>query len=820
MTRLDRPANAYVFALSAVVSVAWSATAHAWGPAMHVREAERTLQILQEVDDSWQQLVDSDPLARQYLRLGAISPDFQHGSTALDFGHSKALSYHLLDAAPDDRADLKLFALGHLIHLAGDATAEVFVSPWVWAAHPLGLYDLFVGGDGRAGESETIMEGFSEITLGTWDPVIDVLYDFYLEGEDARARMDDILGWYCEQGRAFTDGDNDCDQVRIEILDKLATADDLLGALPRDEAKAYFADLLNKPPDELLWLFTGGLLQSLIGSTLDGSEHQPWEVRRFAEDFGDEQWWGFYEESFEDMAGSFSRDHLQTRNSAWPEWNAGGLAGGNHQSVMLMAPDSYAYGKGLIVDQLRWTDDAGADVDAVPADAATGRYAAELRFFSALPVAGTVRAVVRKDRPGFAATADEVLGEATLQIDIDPLAYTTVERSILTVPFDADPEQAVGFYVELTLDDEARPWFTSSWDQLWGIEEAPLFWRMYRDNFGTYHRFPGSLPLAAPAVETGALLVAVRYDVADLAIPDAQVSVDGGDPVQVGGNGVAAFDQLPPGSRNITVTFAGLDETAHATAEVTAGGQTWADLTLGATPRVSAPAWATDSCVPLTWDPVLVGRPLATALWARLAGEEEWTELPVVDEPTLCDRSETGVADGAKAQVELRIEFGADRSPEVAKSDEVAFDSSPPELPAPVVSVTCDGVTVDISPSEPHSGIAELGWTVGATDDGAWTALDAAQTSFSFDPSPTAERLLTVRAVNGAGLQTIVEAPVPPAQACADSELGDGGGDEPPQPSAEEFLGGGEAPTATGPGCAVGTGLSEGFVERWGLLRR
>ncbi len=162
-----RATNSPLTLIIAAALAVFPATAGAWGPAMHVREAERTLQVLREVDDQWDILVQSDPLARQYLRLGAISPDFQHGSAELTFGHSKALSYHLLESAPDDRADLKLFALGHLIHLAGDATAEAFVSPWVWAAHPLGMYDLFVGGDGQVGESETIMEGFSEITLGS-----------------------------------------------------------------------------------------------------------------------------------------------------------------------------------------------------------------------------------------------------------------------------------------------------------------------------------------------------------------------------------------------------------------------------------------------------------------------------------------------------------------------------------------------------------------------------------------------------------------------------------------------------------------------------
>ncbi len=810
-----RATNSPLTLIIAAALAVFPATAGAWGPAMHVREAERTLQVLREVDDQWDILVQSDPLARQYLRLGAISPDFQHGSAELTFGHSKALSYHLLESAPDDRADLKLFALGHLIHLAGDATAEAFVSPWVWAAHPLGMYDLFVGGDGQVGESETIMEGFSEITLGSWDPVIDVLYDFHLEGEEAQARMDAILEWYCEQGKALTGGDNDCDQVRAEVVDKLATANEILGALGREEAKVFFGDILNKPPDELVWLFTGGLLQSLIGSELNASAHQPWEVRRFLHDvFGDEEWWGFYDESFESMAANFTRDHLATRNTGWPAWNAGALGGGNHQSVMLHLPETYAYGEGLIVDDLHWTDSDGDPVTAIPAGDGAGRYAAQIRLFATLPIAGAVHAVVRKDRPGFAATDDEVIGEATLQIDIDPLTYTTTARSVITVEFDAQPDDALGFYVELTLNDEPRPWFTSSWDQLWSIEEAPLFWQMYRNNFGTYQRFPGSLPYAEPAVGTGALFVAVRYDVADLALPDARVTVDGGEPVRVGSNGVAVFDALPPGQHQAEATFPGVDGTATLSVEVTAGGEAWVDLDLGGPPVVSAPAWATTGCVPLTWDPVMVGWPLATALWARLAGDEEWTDLAVLEEPALC----VEVPDGEKVSVELRIEFGEGRSPEIAKTGEVAFDASPPELGDLDVSHNCGATAVGVSVAETHSELTGLQWQLG---DGEWNDLTLDANSFGFGTPHTAERRLTVKATNSAGLEASVEAMVRGPAGCGDPAPApdETDGDGPPDPvtPADPPTDVEGAKISGGGGCA--TVLPTALVA-WGPIRR
>jgi hypothetical protein len=759
---------------------------------MHVREAERTLELLRKTDDQWDQLVASDPLAIQYLRLGAISPDFQHGSTELNFGHSKALSYHLLENAPADRPDLRLFALGHLIHLAGDATAEVFVSPWVWAAHPLGVYDLFVGGDNSRGESETIMEGFSEITLGSWDPVVDVLYDFYLEGEEARGRMDAILEWYCEQGKAQTGGDNDCQQVRLEIFEKLDTANELLGTLTRDEGKAFFHNLMNRPPDDLIWLFTGGLLQSLIGSSLDPSAHAPWEVRRFKDGiFGDEQWWEFYEESFADMAPAFTRDHLETQNTSWPEYNGGALAGGNHQSVMQFLPERYSYGEGLIVDQLLWLGSDGQPVDKVTVDGGTSRHSAQVRFFGTLPVAGTVRGVVRKDRPGFLATDDEVLGEATLEVDIRPNSYTTEGRSMLTIEFDAHPDEALGYYVELLLDDEPLPWFTSSWDALWSIEEAPLFWGLYRDNFGTYDRFPGSLRYAGTEVATGALFVTLRYDVADLAVPDAEVSVDGSEPVRVGGNGLVAFDRLDPGARNVTVTFPGL-EPIHATAEVVAAAEVWLDLTLGALPQVSAPKWSSDGCVPLAWDPVVVGGPLATALFARLTGTEEWTELPVIDDPALCVEA----SDGDKFAVEVLIEFGDDHSPEIAKTEEVSFDSSAPELAVPTVSMDCNTVTVDFSPAEPHSGMAELRFRLGADE---WTTLAAEATSLSFESLDTEERTLTISVINGAGLETLEEITIERAPACTDGETE---GADPP-PTAEDMMDGKTTTAGRATGCAL-----------------
>ena len=243
MARSAHPASLLVAASLLLVA---GPAARGFGPGVHGREAARMMELLAAGDASWAELMETTPLAGSHLHLGAISPDFEYMTSSLPALHGKALSYHLLDAAADQPAGFRLFALGHLAHNASDASSEGFVTPTLFAGAPVGVFDLFAG-QAPHKESEGIVEAFGDLLLGDWHSVVDVLFDVWVDGPEAQARLAEIFGWYCETSAAHLGKAVDCATAYAELGDMLGMAEGILGLMDREEAKEFVDDLLALP---------------------------------------------------------------------------------------------------------------------------------------------------------------------------------------------------------------------------------------------------------------------------------------------------------------------------------------------------------------------------------------------------------------------------------------------------------------------------------------------------------------------------------------------------------------------------------------------
>jgi len=746
----------------------------ACGPGVHILEASRALELLAAGDPVWAERA-AVPRANSYLWLGSISPDFEWPLAALGFGHGGSLGLHLLDLAEaEGSAERALFALGHVAHMASDPACEMFHTPTFFASEPLGLFDLMEASEGEnaRAEAEGIVEGLGDLVLGDWIGLVDTLYDFWLEGDEAKARAAEIVGWYCRMGAERTGRATDCDAVWTQLSELLGKADELLGGNSRDEAKGFMQALVGGDIDRLVTFYTTGLLE-LLGSS--GGEKQPWYERELARMLDsalvDPAFWSQYD-GLAGLGPQWTFDRVTGRLAdAWPGWEPKAMICGNVQSVMRALPEDGVV-PGLIVDDLRWTDAEGHHVWEVRPEQEGAALQAHVRFYSSLPFEGRIRAVVRKDGPGLDATGDEVLGDAGVTVEIDPLEYATTARTQLTIPFDADPEEALGYYVELYASDGELPWFTTSWDRLWTVGSLDLDGPAYRDHFGTYGHWPPSLPRTEVDVPSSELMVKVFVAPAGRRLAQAEV-VAGEEVVVTGDNGLAVFGGLAAGGQQVHALASGYFNAEPATVDLAARSMGRLDVPLHAiVDALPDSRWLDGSgCVGIRWDPEPLDGQAAHVLASACDAEGEACGSPI-------DVGVTGAAlvcgpkrleDGAEVVWKLQAEYEDGSLGPQQKTEPVGKDTSPAALLEPTVETArvcgceaCDEVTVGAS--DPHSGVlAGLEWRF---DDEPWPGaggpLEAPRPERTWDIQPplsdegAVPQRLFLRVRNGAGLLTEV----------------------------------------------------------------
>lgn len=841
--RMGAPAGSVVALLVLVLALALPhARAAAHGPGAHLREADRTLELLSERDEAWASLADAE-MASSYLRLGSIAPDFQWISGALGFGHSKRLSYHLIDITEDMEPRFRLFALGHLAHILSDANAEMFLTPTAFGMVPIGLLNVFEGQEDLQAESETLCEGFGDMQFGDWLGVVDLIYDFYLDGEPAIERATEILLWYCEAGRSFHGLSTDCDRVLADILGALGTADDLLPA-SRVAGRRTIELLIG---GDVLNLFATGFLSFLLGTDATPSRIHDRELARVrASAMGERAFWvELYEEHFLDLAPRWTVDHLRTRSTDWPDWEARAIVAGNIQSLMQFVPE-YRVVPGLLVDEIHWRDVDGEILEEATSAMRGAEATVSARFYSTMRWSGEVRAVVRGDRPGLSRAEDPVLGEATFRLEIDPAEYTERPRDVLTVPFVVEPEDVLGFYLELTADDAHGPFFTTSVDRFWTIDALDLDDPIYLENLMTYGGFPQSLPVAGAEDPLGTIFVKVITGPAGFGFSGAAVGASVSAETRITGDGgIAVFDRVSPGPVEVWADAPTHEGRAAAAVEAVQGEHVWVQLVLARRPEVEGPAgWSTDArCVAYRWNEADFGGQAQTVR-VVLARESDGTVLHAESLPASARRVcvAEALADGERLVVSLTPEFDGDGEAFAVEGRSAPFgvDSSPPVVdvlatrwvePPPVCGPP-EGLELELRVEETHSQLEAVLWRTPQQQASEATVVEGAQmplpeggifTVLLADPAVRLERNVLIGASNTAGLQAFTSVSVgevPSWRRCAEGE--DPWGESPSPSSPGEATAGedddpGLSSTGSGGGCGC-AGASGPYGSGWALI--
>ena len=580
--------------LGVVLLVAVPDSARACGPGHHAREASRLLELLGEVQPDWAARAQL-PHGLACLHLGsALGPDFQWALGAyLGFGHDVTLSYQLLDLADQEDDDLhRLFALGHLAHMASDPACEQFLQPTLVSSAPVGVFDMWKGEGGNQGEQGSAQEAYGDLITGDWDALVDMLYDFHLDGDDAKARFREVFTWYCENGKTFTGGWADCPGAVAAFEGMLQKADQFLGGMTREKAHQFVHALLDKPLPQVADLYATGLMSSLTGGSADKTDIFDAEFARFrASPLTDPTYWALYDQQLADLGPRWGLErYLERLPDGWPGWEGNALVCGNVAGVMRFGPEAFDVQTGLIVDGVWWWDAPGHDVAQVTPDLEGASLTAHVRFYSSLPFTGTVTAIVRQDLPGADGPTEAVAGEASVDVAIDPTRYLHTPRTEVDVPFVVHlADGPVGFVLDLYAHDvDLRPSFTTSWDRIWtlGDPQLDLPMREYRASFGTCGFWPPSLPVA-PAEPQSApswLYVVARDAASGEPVPGAFVSVGQAAAGQTGGDGLAVFADLAPASYQLVVTADGHESPEPEVLTLGPAERRWLDVPLTATP--------------------------------------------------------------------------------------------------------------------------------------------------------------------------------------------------------------------------------------------
>ena len=770
------------FFIAVVAILLMSSPLRASGPGTHIFESDAVLDTLAAEDPEWAALADL-PYARAYLGFGAVSPDFRSACAEMDFGHQKSLSYHLLALAEEEKPEFRLFALGHLCHQGTDNAMEGLMVAAFFSSAPAEVFSLFGEYlDGR-GDSEAIVETMGDLIFGDWHGLVDMLFDMWFEDEAAKARSLEVFQWYCGVGAAYLGKDTDCALAQAQLEDKLAQAEGLIGLLDREAAHDLVDMLVSQPLEDIVDLAGSGLLTSLLAGEYEESPDFDAEIERLKDSpLTDPAFWDLYYD-LDHLGPAFTLAQLehQPPTGAWPVYDKEMVICGNIQTVMRHLPEDYAVVTGLSVDRVEWLGPDGEPVAAVTPDLVGETLTARVRFFSALPFAGTVTGVVRRDAPGFGAEDDTTLGTASVEVDIDPAAYVTTPRSELEIPFIATAGGALGFYLELTADEEPRPWFTTSWDRLWGVDDLYFARPIYMDNFGTYGHWPPSLPVETPDSGGASVFVQVRVAPAGPGIGDAAVMLfDGAGPAAWEGlsaaNGLAVIDWMEPGEYQLGVAAEGYVDEPFPGILVDAWADQWHVIALHAVPEVQVPeVWDSGECIPVTWDAELfAGQAEVLTLSPLDAVTEEPSggavELPPTGEGEYC--FDEPPPDGAVVRFQAVATYLDGSQGVEGFGSEVLLDGSSPVLTLelvgfeddPCIEASTTGILAHAE--DPHTYLVALAWSV---DGGDWMEVPP-ETDESghvilanFQAGAYAGAEIRMRVSNAAGLETISDSVAVPA---------------------------------------------------------
>lgn len=806
---------------AAVLFAAFPRVALPCGPGVHIREARALLQRLAAGDPLWAETARV-PFAEAYLAFGAIAPDLQWAVPEFSFGHEFSLAYALLDRGDQRGPESRLFGLGFLSHVtASDPACEQFYAPTMMAAAGIGVVDLNGSDDGPKGEAEMLFESLGDLILGDWDALVETVWTFWLEGDEAKNRGFQIFAWYCEEASSFLERPVDCGLAWTHFAGLLAQADGILGGMSLEDLKDFARSMIEQPLPDLMDLFLSGFLQQFLGDRFVPSANFEREKERFFRSpFADQGFWAIYDGGLGQLGPSFAVDRLVLRNDGFPSWIDKPLITGNIEAAMATLPGEFSVVPGLIFDGLEWRDDQGHVVRSLsPTDQGRG-LTLWVRLYSAVRIAGDLRVVVKGDRPGDDTAGDPVLAEEVFPLVVNPLNLVREPRVEILLPFRAVLEGVRGLYAEFFFQDSPLPCFSTNWDRVWRTGtfdfEQPATW----DAFGTYDRWPPSLPVAGTDVEDPWVFVKVRVAPGGGGVDRARVTLTDGDQtrdVVTGWNGVAVFPKTGLQPVTLAATAPGFGSADPVQVTPRNLESVWAEIFLHALPEFTAPAGTClpdRRCIPFSISADPFQNQVATfTVVAEGPGSPPIAGDPVEVQPgqdrNACLPSEQ--PDGTRVHLRATPRY-KDGSPGLTgTSRELTLDASAPEGDTPGIlpGVTCRGEappppswTVSWKVTEPHSDLVEVAYRLGEDEwtlvpGDSWTPDGPGRWQVIFPVmagSTPSGQVLHLRALNCAGLAMETTATLPDWASLPPCAGPDQGPEEIPDPGPSGDLPGPDLP--------------------------
>jgi hypothetical protein len=784
-----------------------STTLYSYGPATHIGEAVRYIEMLEDqplTGPKGDIELLSDPEILPYFKLGATFPDI--GRMLPGFcrdPHDEPFGYYLFERGVDESGQApwkQAFALGYLMHICGDISAQLFVTQRFAVLGEWGELSVFAGvmDDHPGGENEMLAEAWLEIEFADLSQYLRLLI-FFLQG----TRLDEVLDFYNTSFADFCVGtassNVDIARQRLIVIEKMT---DWIDFAERKNGDLWH-DLL------AAWRAGIGLDgQSLTPDRQSGLINER-ELTRLLEGptFSDPEFWDMYPDQYKELGPTILRAFEPGENwyDVWPTWSAQTMSAASIGSLAHFLPDLFHPDADIIVWDVAWTDGEGAPLSEVDAQSLPAQICCEVEIYTTSEVARTVSARIRRHMVGVDPGADPILGSESVSFEHDPYAYSTTD--LATVQACVDPggmtDDTWGYVMDLVTGSYPdKAFFTTNFEAFYAIGEIDILGlTSYQTIYDTYDKWPRSIRLTGQEFPLGHYVL--RGKVVDAAtgynVPFARILINETDSLQSNANGYFEIGGLAEGPTTITPTLASyhVPPIAGYVFEGAAGDNLYVEAAMEPRPEVIAPGayYPNNTMLPVQWEAgELAGSPynFSAAIGTDVMGDDvaAWRGVGKNFQATI--DFDSPVADGAMVYASVRVSDGETDFP-IGFSDRVVMDGSPPaepEISTNPSRITHSGDTVEIAltSEDEHSGIAGYEIAVGYGDEPImlidWMAVSSAdELLISEIPEDVGMIAVFARAINGAGIYSTISAismPVapPPGDDDAQSDDDNGVGDD------------------------------------------
>ncbi|MCC6157096.1 MAG: zinc dependent phospholipase C family protein [Deltaproteobacteria bacterium] len=750
----------------------------AYGPATHIGEALLYLDMLAD-----------DPIAEPkgeaevigaaenlpYLKLGATFPDIGRVLPGVYFEpHDRYFAWHVYEKAiaEYETTPWKLaFAVGYMMHVGGDTSAQVFLTPRMAMLGEWGELSVVEGffDDHAGGENELLIEGWLEILYADFSNYLELANVFLIGGA-----LTEVLDFYNEAAEEHFGP-----PVGVAVSDvQLSAARRVIGEW-RDFAFAATGDPL---ADAAAWIETGAWRTVAHGSaeppTVAATDPL---INRDELDrllggpaFTQSGFWEMYLNDYKDLGPTYVREFEPGSRwyDEWPSWSEKAMKAGSIGSLAGLRPGVFAAEPAIAVYDLRWSNESDNPISAVDADNPPDELRATVTLFAVGTACRDITARIRRYVVGVDPAQDVVIAQSTQTINTDPHLYGDTARTTITVT--ADPsafptDDTLGYVLDLVSDAEPdHPFFTTRFDAFYATDAIDILGLgTYDLLFDTWDRWPNSVRLVNQDFPGGEFILRVRAEDEATGEPVPGAAIDVGTRAVLAASAKGYADAVvAAGDWSVTAS----SDLAVAGDPVTASGAAGEDVLVVVTakprPVVEDPDAYTSNPdgIHVWWTALELADSDAVfevALGTSAGGEDLRAWSAVGQDQTAFAEFDAVPEDGDAIYPAVRVRSGSTTFPE-GVGDASVFDGSAPgeaqiTVNPPSVHRNGGDVTVTIAADDPHSGITTRRLAIGRTDgtDEFFDEAEVAEaTTLHIGPVPHGfdEVFVSAWALNGAGL--------------------------------------------------------------------